>query len=311
MDASLIIVSWNAKDHLINCLNSILKFRKNGWEIIVVDNGSTDGGPDVVENQFPMVQMIKNNENLGFARANNIGIRVSTGRYVCFINSDVIVQDGCIEKLMEVMDQNPSVGMCGPKILNPDGTLQPSCQNFPGVWNNFCHAIGLNCIFPHSAFFSEPYMKYWPHDSVRRVDALNGCFWIVRRTALDHVGLLDENFFIYGEDVDWCKRFHDTGWDVVFFPQAQAVHFGAASSSRAPIRFYIEMQKADLFYWRKHHGRIFAFVYRLIVLLRHVVRLIARMIEYVLRPANRPEADFKLKRSLATVRWALGLGRAN
>lgn len=307
MALSIIIVSWNAKGHLINCLNSLSKFKKDGCEIIVVDNGSTDGSPELVETQFPQVQLIRNNENLGFARANNIGIWASAGRYVCLINSDVIVQDGCIEKLIEFMDKNPSAGLAGPRIFNPDRTLQYSCFHFPSIWNNFSQVLGLNKLFPASPFFSEQIMKYWLHDCERRVDALNGCFWMIRRKAIDEVGLLDENFFFYGEDIDWCKRFHNAGWEVVFYPEAAVIHFGGASSSNAPVRFYIEMQKADLRYWRKHHGRLGQSAYWMIILLRQSVRLPVYVLIYIFRPDVRSNAIFKLKRALTCIGWMFGL----
>jgi len=304
-DVSVIIVSWNAKEHLLDCLCSLSHQSGVVGEIIAVDNGSSDGSCDAVENQFPQVKLIKNGENLGFAKTNNIGIRASRGRYVCLINSDVIVLEDCIEKLIEFMDKNSHVGMAGPRILNPDRTLQPSCRHFPSIWNNLCHAVGLNKVFPKSAFFSEPLMRCWPHDKIRSVDVLSGCFLVVRREALDNVGLLDEDFFIYGEDIDWCRRFQEAGWDVVFYPEAQAIHTGGASSSNAPIKFYLEMQKADLQYWRKHHGSFGEAAYRITILLRHMLRVIARALEYCFCPSRRETIHFKLQRSFACIRWIL------
>ena len=305
-DVSAVIVSWNARGHLVNCLNSLLANKRGRCEIIVVDNNSTDGSPEMVESQFPQVKLIRNKENLGFAKANNIGIRVCTGRYICLINSDVIVLDGCIDKLMEFMDKNQLAGMAGPRILNPDHTLQFSCFHFPGIRNNLSQALGLNKLFPKSSFFSEQTMKYWPHDCERKVDVLNGCFWMVRRKAMDQVGLLDENFFFYGEDIDWCKRFNDAGWEVKFYPGAEAIHFGGASSGNAPIRFYIEMQKADLQYWRKHHGRLGRSAYWMIILLRQLVRLPVYVLVYIFLHGARSNAVFKMKRSIACIRWLFG-----
>jgi len=304
-DVSAVIVSWNARGHLVNCLNSLLANKRGRCEIIVVDNNSTDGSPEMVENQFPHVKLIRNKENLGFAKANNIGIRVCTGRYICLINSDVIVLEGCIDNLMEFMDKNQLVGMAGPRILNPDHTLQFSCFHFPGIRNNLSQALGLNKLFPKSSFFSEQTMKYWPHDCERRVDVLNGCFLMIRRKAMDKVGLLDENFFFYGEDIDWCKRFNDAGWDVKFYPGAEAIHFGGASSGNAPVRFYIELQKADLQYWEKHHGLFGRYAYAMIILFRQTLRIIYGVVHYVIRPSERDVISFKLKRNLACIHWLL------
>lgn len=305
INISIIIVSWNAKNFLIDFLNSLSNSTGITQEIIVVDNGSTDGSCEFVEKEFPHVRLIKNNENLGFARANNIGITESKGRYLCLINSDVIVLDGCIEGLVKFMDSDPTVGMAGPRILNSDRTLQVSCRHFPSIWNNLCQATGLNKIFPKSAFFSEPFMNYWSHDFVRSIDVLTGCFWIVRREALDRVGLLDEHFFFYGEDIDWCNRFHNAGWDIKFYPGSQAIHFGGGSSKNAPIRFYLELQKADLHYWKKHYGSIGRACYAMIIIFRHLLRIVAMAFWFIIFPSKRKETSFKLKRCLVCIRWVL------
>ena len=148
-------------------------------------------------------------------------------------------------------------------------------------------------------------MNYWAHDTVQKVDVLSGCFWMVRRKALNEVGLLDEDFFIYGEDLDWCRRFHEVDWDVVFYPEAKAIHIGGASSSNAPIKFYMEMQKADMQYWRKHHGRIAAAIDRMIILLHHTLRVFVRALQYAFCQSHRETVGFKLRRSAACIRWVL------
>jgi GT2 family glycosyltransferase len=306
IDVSIIIVSWNAKQYLLDCLNSIVDTADEcSQEIIVVDNASSDGSPDAVASLFPEVTLIRNKENLGFARANNIAIRTSSGRYVCLINSDVVVLDGCIEGLVKCMDSNPTVGMAGPRILNQDRSLQVTCRHFPSIWNNLCQAIGLNKVFPRYGFFSEPLMRYCAHDSVRSVDVLSGCFWMVRREALDEVGLLDERFFFYGEDIDWCRRFHKAEWDILFYSETEAIHFGGASSDNSPIRFYLEMQKADLQYWRKHHGRTGQAGYAMIIVFRHLLRVPFSALQYILSPKGKELALFKLRRNLACIRWVL------
>jgi GT2 family glycosyltransferase len=307
-DVSVVIVNWNAMKYLRDCLNSLLhKESSYTQEIIVVDNASSDGSAEMVQRQFPQVNLIRNTDNLGFARANNIGIDKAGGRYICLVNPDVIVLDNCIENLMRFMDQNPRVGMAGPRILNPDRSLQISCRHFPGIWNNLCQSLGLNRLFPQSAFFSDWLMRYWDHNSIRNIDVLSGCFWMVRREAMSRVGLLDEDFFIYGEDIDWCKRFHNAGWDVIFYPKSEAIHVGGASSSQAPIRFYIEMQKADLHYWGKHHGVIGRTCYAIVIFLRHFLRFILMSLQYLVFPSRRETISFKLKRSVACIKWILHL----
>ena len=308
LDLSIIIVSWNTREILRKCLGSLCNHTRNiSFETIVVDNGSSDGSAETVEKEFPQVKLIRNQENLGFARANNIGIKAIAGRYLCLMNSDIFVLNGCLMNLITFMDQNLNVGMSGPRLLNRDHIFQPSCRYFPSIWNNLCHAFAINRLFPKSAFFSDSLMEHWEHDTVQSVDVLPGCLWMVRREALNQVGLLDERFFIYGEDVDWCKRFHDHGWDVVFYPDAETIHYHGASSANDPIRFIVEMQKADLQYWKKHHGSIGKAAYMAIILLRHVLRVIARAFQYLIRPSQRKTIAFKLKQSMACIRLVLHL----
>ena len=307
LDVSVIVVSWDAKKHLIDCLNSLIE-NQDGYsqEIIVVDNNSSDGSAGTVEKEYPQVKLIRNEENLGFAKANNIGIEAGSGKYVALVNSDIVVLGDCIKKMIEFMDRNPLVGMVGPRILNPDRTLQVSCKHFPSIWNNLCQVLGLNYVFPKSVFFSDWFMDYWSHDEQRSVDVLSGCFWMVRRAALDEVGLLDEKFFIYAEDIDWCRRFCQAGWDIKFYPDSEAIHFGGASSANAPVSFYIEMQKADLQYWRKHHGRSGKLIYWMIILLRQLVRVPVFALRYLIRAKNRDTARFKFKRAFACIGFLFG-----
>ncbi|CAG0976621.1 partial heptose III glucuronosyltransferase, partial [Gammaproteobacteria bacterium] len=248
-EVSIIIVSWNAKEYLIGCLMSLYEEELDGTEIIIVDNGSSDGSPETVEELFPEVTLIRAAENLGFAMANNIGIMASTGKYVCLINSDVVVLGGCLKSLKRRMDSDPSTGLVCPKILNPDMTLQRTLRRFPSLRGALLSAIGLDN------------RNFLPHDSTSEAEAVSGCFMFVRRAAIEQAGLLDERFFFYAEDKDWCRRIKDHGWRILFLPEAKAVHFGGSSSSSAPVKYYIELHKANLKYWRKHHGSLKAAVY--------------------------------------------------
>ncbi len=273
-DISIVIVSWNARDFLLQCLKSILEREsRKALEVIVVDNGSTDGSYESVKEAFREVILIQNNENLGFARANNIGILKSTGRYVCLMNSDIQVLGDCLDRMVEYMDENQPVGMLGPRILWGDMKLQSTCRRFPGLWNNFCSAAGLSRLFRKSRVFAGEHMLYFPHDRIQKVDALVGCFMMVRRRALEEVGLLDERFFIYGEDIDWCKRFWKSGWEVVFYPRAESIHYGRKSSSNAPLRFALEQEKAVLQYWKKHHGLFRQQAIKAILIGNHLARI--------------------------------------
>ncbi len=253
-DISLVIVNWNTRDLLLNCIRTALESTSAcSVEVIVVDNGSNDGSVDAAR-QLERVTVISNTRNMGFAAANNIGIRASTGRYICLVNSDVKVLEGCLDHMCRYMDDNPKVGLLGPRVLNEDLSLQRSCAELPSLWNMLTQALMLDKMFPHARWLRSRFMGDFDHASERNVEVLSGCFLMTRRNALQQVGLLDERFFIYKEDVDWCKRFGDAGWAVRFYPRASAIHLGGASSSVAPGRFFIEMEKANIQYWRKHHS---------------------------------------------------------
>jgi len=275
VDVSVIIVSWNAKNFLIKCIQNLLKSVKQyTMEIIVVDNSSDDGSGASVREIFPNVYLVENEKNEGFARANNIGIDIAGGRYVALVNSDIEVIDDCIKLLLSFMEKYQDIGVLGPRILNKDRTLQASCRKFPGVWNAVCEALGLNNIFPKSEHFSGEEMFYFNHEEVREVDALSGCFLMVRKEAIAQVGGLDEKFFIYSEDIDWCKRIKMAGWKIIFCPEAQAIHYGAGSSRNAPEKFLIEQKKAILQYWQKHNGIAGRITIKAILILHHTIRLV-------------------------------------
>jgi GT2 family glycosyltransferase len=303
-DVSIIIVNWNTKEYLRNCLDSIHQAISGiDAEIIVVDNASEDGSVEMVQMEFPSVKLINNCKNLGFAKANNIGIASSVGNYLCLINSDVIVDRNCIKELVGYLKKNKNVGMAGPTIKNSDGIVQTSCKDYPTLWNMFSRTMALDRLFPNSQLFGGRMMTYWTHDAIQSVEVLSGCFWCVRREALDSVGMLDENFFLYAEDIDWCKRYRDAGWDVVFYPGAEATHFGGASSANAPIRFYIEMHKADLQYWEKHHGKFKRYIYNSNLYLFHFIRIVANSVLYVFPIRIKEERLFKIKRSAGCIKW--------
>jgi len=301
---SVVIVNWNTVDYLRQCLTSMLSRKhEHPLEIIVVDNGSSDGSPEAVRREFPEVILIQNGCNLGFAKANNIGIRRATGRYICLINSDVVVHEGCLDRLCSYMDQNPSIGVLGPRVFNSDLTLQPSCRQFPTLWNSACRALALDTVFPRWPLFGGYLMTFWQHDTPKSVDALSGCFWMVRKETFDSVGLLDESFYIYGEDIDFCKRCQIKGSEIVYYPDATAVHFGGASSSRLPVKFEVENLKATLHYWGKHHSRPAQAAYTLIRMFTHLRRMLHGLVFCSIRPSKREDLLVELKANSACLRW--------
>ncbi len=301
---SVIIVTWNAKRYALECIESLHGYRSElGLEVIVVDNGSTDGTPEAIRSQFPGVKLIENDANLGFSRANNIGLAVSRGRYVCMVNSDVVIPGGCFDKLVEFMERNPDIGVLGPKMLSPSGGIGASVARLPTVWNTLCCALGLHKIFSRSKLLGGFEMEDYPYDAVDDVEVLTGWFWMVPRVALRQVGMLDEQFFMYGEDIDFCYRFRAAGWRVVFYPDAEALHYGAASSGQAPTRFYIEMRRANLQYFRKYHSLLAVFGYQSAIWIHELVRIVGYSIIYGCSPRHRPGAAFRVVRSLSCISW--------
>jgi GT2 family glycosyltransferase len=306
IDLSIVIVNWNTRDMTLDCLRSMTaQLGAHSSQIIVVDNCSHDDSVEAILSEFPAVTVMVNQENLGFAKANNRGMRECTGHYVCLINSDVLLRDGCLPLLYDYMEHHPEIGVLGPRILNRDLTLQESCKQFPTLWNSFCRALALDTIFPSCRLFSSQLMKYWSHEDTRPVDILSGCFWMVRREALEAVGRLDERFFMYAEDKDWCKRYWSAGWPVVYYPGAEAIHLAEGSSSRDPVRFYLEMNRANLRYWRKHYGLGGQLAIHAILLLHNSLRIFAAFAVCVLRPSQRESAFLKLRRSTAVMKSLL------
>ena len=283
MDISVIIVNWNTRKLLDECLESLTSTPAcRSTEIIVVDNASSDGSTEMLECKFPQVKLIRCQENLGFAKANNLAIQHSMGRYVALVNSDVRVLPGCLDTLAEFLDRNSAVGNVGPCVLNADMTWQSSCRRFPTLWNNFCLSTRLASTFKGSRLFSGEHMLYFSHDRIMAVDVLVGCFWMLRREAIQDVGLLDESFFMYGEDVDWCRRCWNANWQVVFIPGAQAIHYRGGSSGTQIVRLAVEQQRSHLHYWSKHKNALELLGIKCILILHHAARyLLLRALSFV------------------------------
>jgi hypothetical protein len=301
---AVVIVVWNAKKYVMECLGSLREqCGKVYSEVIVVDNASTDGSAELVEEMFPEFRLIRNPENFGFAKANNIGIAQCSADYICLVNSDVKFLDDCISPMVGYLAEHPEVGMLGPKMLAASGEVRRSTMRFPTVWNNFCRAFGLDSLFKGSRFFGGMMMSDFDHQTTAPVEVLNGWFLVVRASAIEKVGMLDPQFFMYGEDVDWSYRFHEAGEQVVFFAETGAIHYGGASSSHAPVRFYLELYRATWQYWRKHHNGLAQMGFLAVFAIHHSVRLLSAGLLYLWSPAQRPDTAARFKRSLACLQW--------
>ncbi len=303
---SVIIVNWNTKDLLLACVRSLKEHtREQTLEIIVVDNASTDGSQEALKAQFPDIVLIQNRENLGFAKANNIGITRARGEYLCLVNSDVEIKDGCIDKMAAYLKEHPEIGLMGPKIYLPDGSVQRSCKQFPSIRAHFCSAVMLHRIFPGKRAFAGEEMTWFGYDTTQEVDVLTGAFWLTHRKAVNDVGLLDERFFFYSEDVDWCRRFKDRGWKTIFFPEARITHFTGGSSTDDPVKYYVRLCRAKLQYWEKHSSKINCFIVKLIMLIHQLVRIISESAVYILNPSGRKTASYKIKRGFSCAKWLI------
>jgi GT2 family glycosyltransferase len=250
MDLSIIIVNWNTKDYLLNCMASLVQSGKEfSQEIIVVDNGSLDGSITEVKKRFPYVHLIENDGNYGFSRAANQGLRKSSGKYVLLLNPDVQVKAGTLHRLVTFMEEHPKAGSAGPRLLNPDGTPQNSIANFPSLATELFNKSLLRRLFP-SAFPGKERGYLEPI----AVDSVIGACMIVRRKALDEVGLLDEDYFLFLEETDWCYRMHRAGWKVYHVPHAAIIHFQGKSAEKELVLAKVEYYRSRYLFFKKHRG---------------------------------------------------------
>lgn len=253
-DLSIITVNWNTKDFLSQCLESIkTETKKISCEIIVVDNFSSDGSPEMMEKKFPEVTLIKNRKNEGYGRANNQGLAKARGKYILFLNSDVAVKENCLDRMFDFMEKNPEVGASSCTLTFPDGSLQHSCRRFPSFKVFFSMMIGLRYFFPNLKIFRKYLMLDWDHSDTREVDQIMGSFMFVRRDVLDQVGSFDERYWMYFEEVDLCLRIKRSGWKIVHYPYATAVHFLSKSSEQwGKMKRREEFERSLLKYFKKN-----------------------------------------------------------
>ncbi|GIW00313.1 glycosyltransferase family 2 protein [Roseiflexus sp.] len=256
-DLSIVIVNWNTRDLLRACLASLHNAaRRIACEIIVVDNASTDGSIEMVRAAFPRVRLMALPENVGFARANNIGFAQAQGRYFLLLNPDTWLPPGALDEMIALMDQMPNVGILGPRLLNADGSLQPSCSRFPTPLNIALDCWGISRIAPQNRMLSRFKMTWWAHDEAREVDQPSGACLLVRREAWHEAGPLDERFFMYFEEVDLCWRVQRAGWRICFTPTPQITHYGGQSSLQNLDARIVQRYASLVLFFRKHYGAL-------------------------------------------------------
>jgi hypothetical protein len=255
MRLSVVIICWNDLRVIRECLRSIHEgTRATSFEVIVSDNGSTDGSIEFIRENYPQVRVLENCANLGFAKGNNVGIRASQGEYVLILNPDTILHDGSLDKLVAFADKHPEAGAFGCRVLNPDGTYQVSARLFPSVRRYWVAALYLRALGRFSRFFTHEEYPGWRGDSERLIDWQSGCCVMFRGELLKQLGGFDERFFYHFEEVDLCRRVWNAGFPILFTPEPTITHLGGQSVNRFPIRFEIEKQRSRYRYFYKHFG---------------------------------------------------------
>lgn len=282
---SVLIVNYNGGELLQRTLQSLYDTTDGlASETFVVDNGSSDDSLEMVRRAFPTVQVIENGANLGFARANNRALRQAQGCYLLLLNPDVELQPGAVQVALDYLQAHPDVGIVGPRVLLPDGRLDKPCRRSfktPAIY--LYKTMGLSALFPKSPRFNRYYMGYLPEDQVSEVDAVIGAFLMIRHECMEEIGLLDERFFIYCEDEDWCFRAKRAGWKVVYNPQAVVIHHKGFSTSKRRLRMVYEWHKAIFQFHRKNMAPDYSPVMNGLVYLGMGLRLAGALAVNVLR----------------------------
>lgn len=275
MKVSIVIVSWNTKEILAECLNSIApvyeRMNKNEaqLEVIVVDNASSDGTISLLKESFKWVTLIDTGENLGFPGGNNRGFAVSQGEFILLLNPDTVVHDFAIEEMVQFLDSNPNVGAVGSRLLNTDGSLQESCYPRPTLGRELWRLFHLDRIKAIGIYD----MDSWSLSEPREVDVLMGACILVRRSIIQKIGGMDEDYFMYSEEVDLCRRIQTDGWPIYWLPKAQITHYGGQSTNLVKTEMFLRLYESKLLYFSKNHGRIVALIYKVILYLASIPRL--------------------------------------
>jgi GT2 family glycosyltransferase len=263
-DLSICVVSLQARDYLRACLDSIYQNPPSvPFEVIVVDNHSTDGTQVMVKSKYPQVQLIENAENLGYTAPMNQALRAAKGAFLMQLNPDTVVFPGSLDTLLAFMGAHPDVGICGPKVLNRDGSLQKQCRRGESrPWAVISYFLGLARLFPRSKLFGGYLMNYMGEDDTHAVAGVSGSCMLIRRALVDQIGYLDELFFAYQEDVDYCFRAWQAGWKVFYVPTAHITHFGGQGGSRVqPYRSIIEWHRSYFLFYRKSYASDYFFLF--------------------------------------------------
>ena len=305
---SVIIVNWNTKALLADCIGSVLEQTVAPCEIVVIDNCSTDGSAEMVARDFPQVVLIANTDNRGFAAANNQGLAVARGANLLLLNPDTIILDHAIDTMLGWLAAHPGVGCVGCQVLEGPGVIQRTGFADPKPLNQVIVEMGLTRLGRFVPRFGQPFYSDWDRKSEREVDVVSGMFMLVPRAVYDKVGPLDPDFFIYAEEADWCRRIRKAGYGCVFAPVAQIIHLDGGSKSTAQIRsrMFVQKQKSHVMYTRKHDGAAMAAMVTAMFVVSAALRL---GLFGLLRLVRRDDTTLaRVRLSRAALAWHL-LGR--
>lgn len=293
VDLSIIIVNYNVKEFLLNLLDSIRKASKEiSTEVIVVDNASDDGSSEILNEKYPDINLIVNNENVGFGKANNQALEIAKGKYILLLNPDTIVREDTFIKMIEFFQSHPEVGIAGCKVLNPDGTLQLACRRgFPGPWTSFTKVMGLSTLFPKSRLFARYNLTYLDENQTYEVDAVSGAFLMMTKDVYQKIGGFDKQFFMYGEDLDLCYRAQKSGFKVYYVHSTEIIHYKGESTRRSSIDETKVFYDAMHLFVRKHFSSSFiiesilqtAIIFRKLIAFANVykVAIIGVLIDFI------------------------------
>ncbi|MBN1997361.1 glycosyltransferase family 2 protein [candidate division KSB1 bacterium] len=271
-DVSIIIINYNTKKLLIDCIRSVYRFVKNiSFEIIVVDNSSSDGSVPAVKQEFPNLVIVENSENVGFAPANNQAINIAAGKNILLLNSDTILLNNAVKKMTDYLNSNPEAGIVGPKVLNKDRTIQSSYSRFPNLKYEVLRAFRMEAWYVRHRIQSD---KRIEQGIPFQVDWVTGCCFLIRTSVVDQIGLLDESYFLFNEEVDWSLRATKAGWKIYYIPEALIIHLGGQSTSKNPYFYLIHRYKTRLYFYKKHKSPLVLFLFRLIVSFGLIFRLL-------------------------------------
>ena len=308
--ASILIVNYNGHELVVRCLESVYHDAESlEIEVIVVDNASTDGSVEAIATRFPQARLVRNDQNVGFARAVNQALRMAGGDLLILLNNDAYFLPGGLAGLIAFMVAHADADLVGPKLLNPDGTVQPSCFRFPTFWDVLGESLWLNRLFPTSDFFNRSEMGGFRHDVLCEVDWVLGACMAVRRSAVDAAGELDEHYFMYSEECDWCRAMHQVGQRIYYWPEPTVVHYGQQQrwrSQRIQGEVLARGFQSRYYYFEKHYGRGYAAWVRLASVIGMALRLVATWPAAWL--ARQPEAQASVGKYLAVLRASLRPG---